>query len=79
MSPCLFIDGWWTCGPRIDPKDVCGVCKRQWSVALCDFPVRGRTCDLPLCDNHRRKQGGETLDMDFCPAHQLIALGLVSA
>jgi transcriptional regulator with XRE-family HTH domain len=46
---------------------------------LCDFPLgKGKTCDAPLCWKCRRQQGGETMDLDFCPAHALIAFGMVT-
>jgi hypothetical protein len=43
--------------------------------ALCDWPLSGAkagaTCDLRLCDSHRRPQPGR--DRDFCPAHAKMA------
>jgi hypothetical protein len=34
---------------------------------LCDWPMgRGKTCDLPLCDDHAREIG---MDRHLCPVH----------
>jgi hypothetical protein len=34
---------------------------------LCDWPMgRGKTCDLPLCDEHAREIG---MDRHLCPVH----------
>lgn len=41
--------------------------------ALCDYPMgNGKTCDAPLCREHRRRMSDED-DIDFCPAHVVIA------
>lgn len=69
----------WICG-RGGKIDVQG-CHRCTYVAdyLCDFPVGGgKTCDLPICEKHRIRQGGEMGDIDYCPQHALIALGMVN-
>lgn len=56
----------------------CGRCT-QVAVALCDFPTGdGKTCDIPLCNRHRIAQGGELLDIDYCPQHALMARGMVT-
>lgn len=44
------------------PACHCGVV----AVALCDFKAAGRTCDKPLCPEHRRRV---TKDIDFCIGH----------
>lgn len=37
---------------------------------LCDWPMgRGKTCDLPLCDEHAREVG---IDRHFCAVHHRI-------
>lgn len=33
---------------------------------LCDFPVDGTTCDMPLCADHATEVG---LDRHYCPRH----------
>jgi hypothetical protein len=64
------------CGAGIVPCAVCG----HVAEALCDYPMgAGKTCDLPLCGRHRVAQGGDLEDIDFCPAHVLVALGRVSS
>lgn len=50
-------------------------CNRCIYVAeyLCDYPMgKGKTCDLPLCDEHAIQQGAEWQDMHFCPQHVVI-------
>ncbi len=65
----------WLCGDGVTPCDQCG----KVADFLCDFPMgKGKTCDAPLCDDCRVHQGGELKDLDFCPAHALIALGMVT-
>ena len=36
------------------------------STKLCDFPVKGGTCDRPLCDGHAHQVAD---DKHFCPGH----------
>lgn len=53
--------------------------KRQCSVvgctnyeeALCDWPLKdgARTCDRPLCRQHRYHPGGRE-NLDYCPPHR---------
>lgn len=63
------------CGRGVKACVVCGTV----AVALCDYPVApGKTCDQPLCETHRIKQGAEWQDIDFCPTHALIAAGRVN-
>lgn len=51
-------------GARKPPK--CYFCANP-STKLCDYPVtRERTCDLPICDTHAKKQGE---NLDTCPNH----------
>lgn len=50
------------------------------ATALCDYPMGdGKTCDLPLCDRHRIKQGAEWQDIDFCPTHEAMVLRMERA
>lgn len=51
------------CGKSIKPCHFCGAMTDY----LCDYPIgNSKTCDLPLCDKHANKSGG---DVDFCPIH----------
>ena len=62
------------CGEGIEPCRFCGFV----SDYLCDFPVAsGATCDAPLCDRHAIGQGGDLMDIHFCPTHVIMARGLV--
>lgn len=62
------------CGPGVHACSVCG----EMAEALCDYPVGPKqTCDQPLCELHRIKQGAEWQDIDFCPTHALVASGQV--
>jgi len=64
-----------TCGSGIAPCSVCG----DLATALCDYPVGpNKTCDVPLCEKHRIKQGVEWQEIDFCPTHVLIAEGKIN-
>lgn len=50
------------------------------ATALCDYPMgKGRTCDAPLCERCRVRQGGALRDIDFCPPHALMAQGRTTA
>ena len=50
------------CGEGIQPCHVCGAA----ADFLCDYPIgNGKTCDLPLCNEHRQHIG----IYDYCPAH----------
>lgn len=43
----------------------CSVCRSPAGL-LCDYPVRGHTCDKPLCEScaiHKNE------DTDWCPDH----------
>lgn len=42
-----------------------GICAAM-SVILCDYPVDGHTCDMPLCADHAHEVG---LDLHYCPRH----------
>ena len=33
---------------------------------LCDYPVDGHTCDMPICEDHATEVG---LDRHHCPRH----------
>jgi len=47
----------------VTPCRQCG----DFAVALCDWPVgSGKTCDVPLCDEHRHPIGE---NLDLCPVH----------
>ena len=35
---------------------------------LCDYPLSGKTCDAPLCDEHSLRMG---VDKHFCTVHAL--------
>ena len=66
------------CGPGINKDTLCSVCG-DFATALCDYPIApNQTCDAPLCDRHRIKQGCEWQDIDFCPTHVLIAEGQIN-
>lgn len=63
------------CGDRVDMESL-GLC--HWcckpATAMCDYPMgNGKTCNLPLCDEHRVRQrdehGNVIVDVDFCPIH----------
>lgn len=48
---------------EIKPCSCCG----KPSTCLCDYPLgRGRTCDMPLCNECRAHVG---MDTDLCPLH----------
>ena len=51
-------------GRKKPPK--CVACD-QPSVALCDFPVNGGTCDAPMCEDHRKPIAR---NVDYCPKHR---------
>lgn len=57
----------WVCGVRAPRRAPCSVphCDRP-TVALCDFPLKTKTCDAKLCETHRVNVGP---DRDMCPAH----------
>jgi len=57
----------WICGVRAPRRAACSVphCERP-AAALCDFPLKTKTCDAKLCETHRVKVGD---DRDHCPAH----------
>jgi hypothetical protein len=66
----------WLCGRRT-PTPSCSVphCGRA-ATALCDFPLKTKTCSAKLCETHRKKVGPER---DMCPAHakvEQLALGV---
>lgn len=41
------------------------------SSLLCDWPVDGRTCDAPLCEQHAHQVGP---DRHYCRAHRALQL-----
>lgn len=54
-------------GQKVKPCDVPGC--RKSSVALCDAPVQSKfrkTCDRPMCDDHRYKVSNK---VDWCIFH----------
>lgn len=60
---------------RRSPRRPCQVagCTSHRSIAQCDYPVtrkggKAGTCDLYLCDSHRRPVLGVE-NTDYCPAH----------
>ena len=48
----------------------CVVCRTQYDIRLCDYPLRGvqqgQTCDRPVCGTHATHQEP---DVDWCPSH----------
>lgn len=50
---------------RCDLGPGLGRCLAMASI-LCDFPVDGTTCDMPLCTDHATEVG---LDRHYCPRH----------
>jgi hypothetical protein len=55
-----------TCGSSITTCSFCG----SISEYFCDFPMGdGRTCDLPLCKDHKKHREDIAQDIDFCPHH----------
>jgi hypothetical protein len=37
----------------------------------CDYPIGdGRTCDLPLCKEHKKHRPDIGVDIDYCPHHK---------
>lgn len=67
-------DGGWVCGEGVEPcaapgnEGSCGYAADY----LCDWPTgEGKTCDLPLCEDHAVEHGPEWQDMHFCPQHRL--------
>lgn len=54
------------CGKDIRVCEFCG------SIAeyFCDFPIGdGRTCDLPICKDHKKHRDDIGQDIDYCPHH----------
>ncbi|MGH6887973.1 MAG: hypothetical protein ACREHF_02050 [Rhizomicrobium sp.] len=47
------------------PQKKCSVCGDRAGL-LCDYPVRGHTCDKPLCSNCAVHKAD---DIDWCPGH----------
>ena len=65
---CVFRT--WMHGDGIHSCSLCG----RVADHLCDYPMGdGKTCDARLCVDHRRQMGGDAQDIDFCPAHEVIA------
>jgi hypothetical protein len=57
----------WICGDGIR---ACAFCGKE-AEFLCDFPIGdGRTCDLPLCKEHKTHRADVGLDVDYCPHHK---------
>ena len=54
----FFLDG----GAKFSAP--CAVCSGM-SQYLCDWPMGGRTCSKPLCEEHRHVVGKR----DYCPEH----------
>lgn len=62
---------------RGERRRMCKYCGNP-AIALCDFELygekKGKTCDLPLCANHRflvdAKADGTSID--FCPPHKIM-------
>jgi hypothetical protein len=65
---CYKVDGGWLCGD-LGPhchEPGCGAPGDN----LCDWPMgEGKTCDLPLCDEHGREVGE---DRYFCAVYHHI-------
>lgn len=77
--PCEPIHGGFVCGRRRSRK-VCGVCKQQAAVKLCDFPLRGKkagkTCDHPMCARCAVTVGAKGNDtIDYCRPHAELSGG----
>ena len=57
------------CGRKARGKQ-CVVCKTQYDIRLCDYPLRGakqgQTCGRPVCGAHAMHQPP---DVDYCPSH----------
>jgi len=55
------------CGPGIIPCEFCG----EAADFRCDAPIgNGRTCDLPLCREHKHHRPDIGSDIDYCPHHK---------
>lgn len=55
------------CGPGLVPCEFCG----EAADFRCDFPIgKGRTCDLPLCTEHKTHLPDVGTGIDYCPHHQ---------
>jgi hypothetical protein len=56
------------CGEGIMPCAFCGHVADYY----CDYPIGdGRTCDLPLCREHKKNRPDIGLDIDYCPHHSI--------
>ena len=56
------------CGKGIVPCTFCG----QVAEFYCDFPIGdGRTCDLPLCIEHKKHRDDIGADVDYCLHHNI--------
>ena len=54
------------CGPKIVACKFCG----EAADYRCDAPIGdGRTCDLPLCTEHKQHRPDIGSDTDYCPHH----------
>lgn len=54
------------CGPGIV---ACAFCE-EVADFRCDYPIGdGRTCDLPLCREHKTHRADIGTDIDYCPHH----------
>lgn len=61
----IKIEGW-VCGEGVKACAFCGV----MSEFFCDFPIGdGRTCDLPMCKEHKKHRPDIGQDIDYCPHH----------
>ena len=55
------------CGEEIRPCEFCG----HVADFFCDAPIGdGRTCDLPLCRDHKYHRPDIGIDIDYCPHHK---------
>ena len=60
------------CGPGIVACAFCG----QAADFRCDAPIGdGRTCDLPICIEHKHHRPDIGSDIDYCPHHNDIGKG----
>jgi hypothetical protein len=50
---------------RCDLGPGLGICAAMATI-LCDFPVDGTTCDMPICADHATEVG---VDRHYCPRH----------
>lgn len=66
MKPTGKYEKIWICGNGIIACAFCGFAADYY----CDYPIgKGRTCDLPLCRDHKKHRQDIGTDIDYCPHH----------